>query len=169
MAEFQLCVTDLIAEALEIGPGFFREMLSDGPIVNRAAWYPPIAQAPTEGHVWAVEHQDFDLITALPRATSAGLEVLAGGEWHRLTPPEGYAVMVTGMVLERLTGGAVPAGFHRVAAVDGQQEARLVALACSTPPEGRVRWTLQLLADQLVELEVVEAIGRECVRTTRKK
>jgi hypothetical protein len=53
--------------------------------------------------------------------------------------------------------------------LDGAQEARLVALTCSAPPEGRVRWTLQLLADRLVALEVVDAIGRECVRTTRKK
>ena len=53
--------------------------------------------------------------------------------------------------------------------LDGAQEARLVALTCSTPPEGRVRWTLQLLADRLVELEVVDTIGRECVRTTLKK
>jgi hypothetical protein len=53
--------------------------------------------------------------------------------------------------------------------LDGAQEARLVALACSAPPEGRLRWTLQLLADKFVELEVVDAIGRECVRTTLKK
>jgi len=53
--------------------------------------------------------------------------------------------------------------------LDGAQEARLVALTCSAPPEGRARWTLQLLADQLVALEVVAAIGRECVRTTLKK
>ena len=53
--------------------------------------------------------------------------------------------------------------------LDGAQEARLVALTCSTPPEGRARWTLQLLADRLVELEVVDTIGRECVRTTLKK
>ena len=53
--------------------------------------------------------------------------------------------------------------------LDGAQEARLVALTCSAPPEGRVRWTLQLLADRLVALEVVDAIGRECVRTTLKK
>jgi len=53
--------------------------------------------------------------------------------------------------------------------LDGAQEARLVALTCSAPPEGRARWTLQLLADRLVELEVVDAIGRECVRTTLKK
>ena len=56
--------------------------------------------------------------------------------------------------------------YHKL---DGAQEARLVALTCSTPPEGRVRWTLQLLADRLVELEVVDTIGRECVRTTLKK
>jgi transposase len=53
--------------------------------------------------------------------------------------------------------------------LDGAQEARLIAVACSAPPEGRARWTLQLLADRLVALEVVETIGRECVRTTLKK
>jgi len=53
--------------------------------------------------------------------------------------------------------------------LDGAQEARLIAVTCSAPPEGRARWTLQLLADRLVALEVVETIGRECVRTTLKK
>ena len=53
--------------------------------------------------------------------------------------------------------------------LDGAQEARLVVLACSAPPEGRLRWTLQFLADKFVELKVVDAIGRECVRTTLKK
>jgi transposase len=53
--------------------------------------------------------------------------------------------------------------------LDGAQEARLVTLACSAPPEGRLRWTLQLLADKFVELKVVDSIGRECVRTTLKK
>jgi len=53
--------------------------------------------------------------------------------------------------------------------LDGAQEARLVALACSAPPEGRQRWTLQLLADKFVELKVVDSSGPECVRTTLKK
>jgi transposase len=53
--------------------------------------------------------------------------------------------------------------------LDGAQEARLVTLACSAPPQGRQRWTLQLLADRLVELKVVDSVGRECVRTTLKK
>ena len=53
--------------------------------------------------------------------------------------------------------------------LDGAQEARLVALACSQPPRGRSAWTLKLLADKLVELEVVESISPECVRMTLKK
>jgi len=53
--------------------------------------------------------------------------------------------------------------------LDGAQEARLSAIACSQPPQGRVRWTLQMLADKLVELEVVDSISTECVRKTLKK
>lgn len=53
--------------------------------------------------------------------------------------------------------------------LDGDQEAHLIAVACSKAPEGRARWTLRLLADKLVELKVVESISSECVRTTLKK
>ena len=53
--------------------------------------------------------------------------------------------------------------------LDGQGEAHLVALACRTPPEGRARWTMRLLADRLVELELVDAISDETVRRALKK
>ncbi|MEK7069580.1 MAG: IS630 family transposase [Patescibacteria group bacterium] len=53
--------------------------------------------------------------------------------------------------------------------LDGAAEAQLVHLACSTPPAGRARWTLRLLASQLVLLEVVESISHETVRQTLKK
>jgi transposase len=53
--------------------------------------------------------------------------------------------------------------------LDGAQEAQLLAVACSAPPKGSVRWTLQLLADKLVELDIVDTISPECVRTTLKK
>jgi transposase len=53
--------------------------------------------------------------------------------------------------------------------LDGAQEARLIAVACSTPPAGRKRWTLRLLADRLVELEVVDGIAPNTVRTVLKK
>jgi transposase len=57
----------------------------------------------------------------------------------------------------------------RAPKLDGAGEARLIALACSKPPEGRAVWTLQLLADKLVELHVVDSISDETVRQTLKK
>lgn len=53
--------------------------------------------------------------------------------------------------------------------LDGDAEARLIALACSKPPEGRDRWTLQLLADALVRLEVIDSICDQTVRRALKK
>jgi transposase len=53
--------------------------------------------------------------------------------------------------------------------LDGAQEAQLIAVACSAPPTGRARWTLKLLADKLVALDIVDTISAECVRTTLKK
>jgi Homeodomain-like domain len=53
--------------------------------------------------------------------------------------------------------------------LDGEQEARLVALACSEPPQGQARWSLRLLADKLVELEVVEEVSYQTVRRILKK
>ena len=53
--------------------------------------------------------------------------------------------------------------------LDGLEEAHLIALACSQPPEGRASWMLKLLADQLVEREIVESISAETVRNTLKK
>jgi hypothetical protein len=53
--------------------------------------------------------------------------------------------------------------------MDGKAEAQLIALACSPAPEGRSRWTLRLLSDQLVTLEVVESVSYETVRRVLKK
>lgn len=54
---------------------------------------------------------------------------------------------------------------------DGEDEAHLIALACSDPPDGRRRWTLRLLADELVALEEtdVESVSHETIRQTLKK
>jgi transposase len=53
--------------------------------------------------------------------------------------------------------------------LDGEKEAKLIAIACSEVPEGRAHWTLHLLADKLVELNIVESISHETVRRTLKK
>ena len=53
--------------------------------------------------------------------------------------------------------------------LDGEKEARLLAIGCSEPPEGHSRWTLHLLADEMVRLDIVEGISYETVRRTLKK
>ena len=53
--------------------------------------------------------------------------------------------------------------------LDGEGEARLIAIACGEPPDGRASWTLKLLADRLVECEIVETISTETVRRVLKK
>ena len=53
--------------------------------------------------------------------------------------------------------------------LNGRQEAQLVALSCSAPPQGRARWSLVLLRDRMIEMQVVEHIGLETIRTTLKK
>lgn len=53
--------------------------------------------------------------------------------------------------------------------LDGKQEARLIALTCGTPPVGQARWSLRLLADKLVELEIAEAVSYQTVRRILKK
>ena len=74
-------------------------------------------------------------------------------------------------VEQGLEAALLPRPSKRVYArkLDGRQEAKLIALACSKPPAGKARWTLRLLADEMVELEVVDALSHETVRQTLKK
>lgn len=53
--------------------------------------------------------------------------------------------------------------------IEGEEEAHLIALVCGNPPEGRSRWSMQLLADKMVELKVVESVSDETVRLALKK
>jgi transposase len=62
-----------------------------------------------------------------------------------------------------------PKARHRHRKLDGEQEAHLIALACSKPPAGRRRWTIRLLAAKMVELEYTDHVCHETVRRTLKK
>ncbi len=72
-------------------------------------------------------------------------------------------------------GGALATVRHKeqarckARALDGAQEAQLIALTCSAPPEGRKRWSLKLLQERLIALEAVETIGCETIRRTLEK
>src|SRR4051794_6495813 len=74
-------------------------------------------------------------------------------------------------VEDGLDAALLPKPSRRVYArkLAGAQEAKLVAVACSGPPEGKKRWTLRLLAERMVELEVVPELRHETVRQTLKK
>jgi transposase len=74
-------------------------------------------------------------------------------------------------VEQGLEAALVPARSKRIYTrkLDGKQEAKLIALACSAPPAGKKRWTLRLLAEQMVELEVTDELSHETVRQTLKK
>lgn len=65
--------------------------------------------------------------------------------------------------------GRKPASRHRPRKLDGVKEAHLVAMACGPAPQGRARWTVRLLADKAVELEIVDSISKDTVHRTLKK
>ena len=105
-------------------------------------------------------------------------EAQAGGGW--IDAEIAKALGAHPRTVERVRARCVTAGIEaalthtrpqrkRARRLDGAGEARLVQLACSPAPDGQEQWTLQMLADKLVELEVVGCISRETVRTTLKK
>ena len=71
--------------------------------------------------------------------------------------------------LERTLGRKKQDLPSRAKLLDGEQEAQLIALSCGPPPEGRARWTLRLLSQRLVGMEIVETISHETVRKVLKK
>ena len=124
LSEFHDSVLDLQMRFLRIiavGIGchetFFDKMNQDGTTLTRAIHYPAMEAAPGTTHVWAAEHADINLITALPRATARGLQVNVGeGEWVDAVPPDNGVIINTGIMLEHVTNGVIPSGWHRVVA-----------------------------------------------------
>jgi len=128
----------IIAVGLRCAEDLFERMLADGPTLSRAIRYPEMAAAPGATHVWAGAHGDINLITALPRATAAGLQVQTERGWIDAVAPEGEAIINTGMMLEHFTNGAIPTGIHRVVAAPGQVGERYsVVQFCHPTP-----WTI---------------------------
>lgn len=138
IANIQRRFLRIIALGIGCAEGFFDEMLTDGPTLTRAIRYPAMSNAPSDEHVWAGAHDDINLITALPRATKKGLQVLIDGEWVDAIPPEGHMVINTGLMLERLTNGVIMPGRHRVVADPAEEGERLsVVQFCHPTP-----WTV---------------------------
>ncbi len=128
----------VIAESIGCHESLFDEMTTNGATLTRAIRYPPMVESPGVAHVWAGAHGDINLITALPRATAPGLQVLVDGAWVDAVAPDGQVIINTGMMLERLTNGVIPTGIHRVVAAPGYAGERYsVVQFCHPTP-----WTL---------------------------
>ncbi len=129
----------IIAVGIGCHETFFDTMTTDGTTLTRAIHYPAMDLSPDEEHVWAGEHDDINLITALPRATAKGLQVRLEDEtWVDALPPEGSMIMNTGIMLEHITNGLIPGGWHRVVAdPDEPGERYSVVQFCHPTP-----WTI---------------------------
>ena len=119
IANLQRRFLRIIALGIGCHETFFDDMVRDGPTLTRAIRYPAMGDLGTDGHVWAAEHGDINLITALPRATAPGLQVRVGDDWVDAAPPDDALIINTGIMLERLTNGVIPIGWHRVVAAQG--------------------------------------------------
>lgn len=124
IADLQRRFLRVIAEGIGCHESFFDDMVRDGPTLTRAIRYPPMRDVPGDGHVWAGEHGDINLITALPRATAPGLQVKVDDQWVDAVAPDGQVIINTGIMLERLTNGVIPIGWHRVVAAPGYEGER---------------------------------------------
>jgi isopenicillin N synthase-like dioxygenase len=119
----------IVADGLSVAPEYFDRLVADHTTLSRALHYPAMVDAPDGEHVWAAPHADINAVTALPRATTRGLQLEMGGEWVDVVAPDGQAVMNTGLMLETLTNGLIPAGVHRVVA-DGAEERYSIVQFC---------------------------------------
>ena len=138
IADLQKRFMRVIALGIGCHESFFDDMVTDGPTLTRAIRYPSMKHAPAGGHVWAGAHGDINLITALPRATAPGLQVEVDGVWIDALPPEGRVIINSGIMLERITNGTIPVGWHRVVAAPGYEDERYsVVQFCHPRP-----WTM---------------------------
>jgi isopenicillin N synthase-like dioxygenase len=123
----------IVAVGLGAHETFFDAMLEHGATLSRAIHYPAMGEAPGPEHLWASEHDDINLVTALPRATAPGLQVKTEAGWIDASPPADRAILNSGMMLEHLSNGLLPAGLHRVIAPDEVAGDRLSVVQFAHP------------------------------------
>ena len=135
IAELQRRMLRVIATGLGAHVDYFDAVVREAPTLTRAVHYPPMANAPDHDHIWAGAHGDINLITALPRATAPGLQVLVEGEWINAVAPQGQVIINSGLMLEWISNGRIANGWHRVVAPAGFQGDRLsVVQFCHARP-----------------------------------
>lgn len=140
-------IVRLTEEERETLRGVMRKLKGSSEQVRRAYM---LLKADVEGAHWT----DKKIAEALSCRTKTGENVR-----HRLVT-EGFEIAL---------GGKKPQTPPRPKRLDGEQEAQVIALRLSKPPAGVANWSLRLLAEQVVELAIVDAVSHETLRTMLKK
>jgi len=106
-------------------------------------------------------------------------EIKANGSWtdEKIGKAYGASIRTIGLIRKRFVEEGFQAALERkkretppsIIKIDGEAEAKIIALTCSEPPEGRSRWTLQLLADKVVELGILTSISDHGIGDLLKK
>jgi transposase len=103
------------------------------------------------------------------------LGLAAGKTYQAIHQEVGMSLSALQNIAKRYQSGGIERALHdaprpgRVPRFTGEQRAKITALACSTPSDGHAQWSLRLLADKVVELEIAETIHHETIRTILKK
>nr|NGX26873.1 2-oxoglutarate-dependent ethylene/succinate-forming enzyme [Chlamydiota bacterium] len=125
-----------IASAIGVEEDFFTKMTCDGDVLLRAIHYPA---SPPKNQFWAAEHTDIGLMTILPRATAAGLQVKnKEGEWIDVKVPEDAFIINVGDQLQNITNGEFHSCRHRVVANEEGCERYAVVFFVHPKSEDRV-------------------------------
>jgi isopenicillin N synthase-like dioxygenase len=140
---------EAIAVYLDLPLRHLADMVVDGRSVLRIIHYPPLREANVPGAVRAAAHEDINLITLLPAATEAGLELLdRDGTWHPVDGLEGELVVDAGDMLSRHVNLLIPSTTHRVVNPDTDDVARYsMPFFCHPRPEVVLSCPDDLLGD----------------------
>ena len=114
--------------------------------------------------MWAAQHGDINLITALPRATAPGLQVKVDGAWVDAIAPERRVIINTGIMLERLTNGTIPIGWHRVVAAPGYEGERYSVVQFCHPRPWTILSPVPSCCTPREPAAVQRDLGRRCAR-----
>jgi isopenicillin N synthase-like dioxygenase len=137
MFDCQRVVVRAIAAGLGASPQLGDDLLTDADVVTRALHYPTLPAGAAAELTWADAHVDINLITVLPPASGPGLQVATEAGWVAADPPDGHLVLNTGIMLDRLSNGVIPAGLHRVQPPADGRARYSVAQFCHPSP-----WTV---------------------------
>jgi isopenicillin N synthase-like dioxygenase len=151
-----------IAEHIGLDAGALVDAVREGNSVLRVIHYPPIGPDAPEAAVRSAAHEDINLLTVLPASTQPGLEVLdKQGVWRPVQTPPDVMICDTGDIMQRLTGGLLPAVTHRVVNPPNSREVARYSMPFFCHP--RPDWVIQPMRGEAAEITAGEFLRQRLI------